>query len=223
MYLVILCDILGNILLLFIGRCLFFFLPQKLEKFSGNVKYLFRVRAVNNNKEYYTIQSVKNDEYLYCDEDGKVSMKAAGEKMSNGVPEDRAMWFSFLSDSVHVQQQATVFAQMECWSVPRNDYEDTGEKKTTDPEKGPADDSEKGALTGPEEQQIKDTDQGKRDGHEGLENGDLDPGKLEHLAGGNSEGLKDVCDEDQREGDSRESGEGNSGKPKPEGNSQKSS
>ena len=73
-----------------------FFYPQRLQNFPTNEKYLFLLEGVNNNDNYFTIQSVKNKKYLYCEENGNVSMKVAGKKMSNGVPEDRAMWFSFL-------------------------------------------------------------------------------------------------------------------------------
>lgn len=140
-------------------------------------------------------------------------MKVAGKKMSNGVPEDRAMWFSFLDykqqgHSDLIQEQKTYTKISLSLSVSCNDHEDTGEKQTTAHESGPADDLEKEAPKGPGEQHItEDNDQGEREDsqrgkHEGPEEGDHDQGKTEDLAGGNSEGLKDVCNADQREGDS---------------------
>lgn len=140
-------------------------------------------------------------------------MKVAGKKMSNGVPEDRAMWFSFLDyqqqgHSDLIQEHKTYTKISFSLSVSCNDHEDTGEKQTTAHESGPADDSEKEAPKGPGEQHItEDIDQGEREDsqrrkHEGPVEGDHDQGKTEDLAGGNSEGLKDVCNADQREGDS---------------------
>lgn len=75
-------------------------------------------------------------------------MKVAGKKMSNGVPEDRAMWFSFLDyqqqgHSDLIQEQKTYTEISLSLSVSCNDHEDTGEKQTTAHESGPADDSEK--------------------------------------------------------------------------------
>ena len=140
-------------------------------------------------------------------------MKVAGKKMSNGVPEDRAMWFSFLDyqqqgHSDLIQEHKTYTKISLSLSVQCNDHEDTGEKQTTAHESGPADDLEKEAPKGPGEQHItEDNDQGEREDsqrgkHEGPVEGDHDQGKTEDLAGGNSEGLKDVCNADQREGDS---------------------
>lgn len=132
-------------------------------------------------------------------------MKVAGKKMSDGVPEDRAMWFSFLD----YQQQHKTYTKISLSLIfSCNDHEDTGEKQTTAHESGPADDLEKEAPKGPGEQHItEDNDQGEREDsqrgkHEGPEEGEHDQGKTEDLAGGNSEGLKDVCNADQREGDS---------------------
>lgn len=174
---------------------------RRLQNFPRNEKYLFRLKGVNENDYYLTIQSVKNKEYLCCEENGNVSMKVAGKKMSDGVPEDRAMWFSFLQHKTYTKISLSLI-------VSCNDHEDTGEKQTTAHESGPADDLEKEAPKGPGEQHItEDNDQGEREDsqrgkHEGPEEGEHDQGKTEDLAGGNSEGLKDVCNADQREGDS---------------------
>ena len=77
--------------------------------------------------------------------------------MSDGVPKDRAMWFSFLQHKTYTKISLSLI-------VSCNDHEDTGEKQTTAHESGPADDLEKEAPKGPGEQHItEDNDQGERE------------------------------------------------------------
>lgn len=218
---------------------------RKSKNFPSKSKYFFRVKAVNTGVEpYKTFQSVKTDEYVRCDDDGKVSMKKATKRNSHGVPEDRGMWFNYMHKmQQHVfSQQQIMYAKVsqvisnECEQF--QDDKDSGEKRFKDPENGSADDSGKGTPCDPEEGHMNDTDKQEMNGSEngtseGPDEGDskdLKEGDSEDLKEGNSkdvkeENSKDVKEgnsEDLKKGDSEESKERNSEKRK-EGNSEEPS
>lgn len=190
---------------------------QKSKNFPSKSKYFFLVKAVNAGVEpYHTLQSVKTDEYVRCDDDGKVSMKKATKRNSHGVPEDRGMWFNYMPHGHKMQQhvfsqQQIMYAKVsqvisnECEQF--QDDKDSGEKRFNDPENGSADDSGKGTPCDPEEGHMNDTDKQERNGSE---NGS---GASKDVKEGNSEDLKEGESEEPKERNSEKRKEGNSEEP----------
>jgi len=118
---------------------------RKLKNFPQNKKYFFYIERIGREFESpVTFKSLKTEEYLHCDEDGKAFMKKTTTN-SNGEPKDRQTWFSLNPKKytqVVKQEQHMLFASNRTWieiieeEIIREDMEDGKSEASEDSGRG---------------------------------------------------------------------------------------